>query len=89
MNLYMLAKELGLDRKAMMNVNFYGIGNYEDIDRDLNFIKLKIPNFQGKNNPDTYLEWEKKVDWTFYYHSYSEQKKVKLVVIDFMEYAMI
>jgi hypothetical protein len=72
MNLYLLAKELGLDHRDMMNVNFYGMGNYEDMDGDLNSIKLKIPNFQGKNNPDAYLEWEKKVDWTFYYHSYSE-----------------
>jgi hypothetical protein len=37
-------------------VNFYGMGNYEDMDRDLNSIKLKIPNFQGKNNPESYLE---------------------------------
>jgi len=72
MNLYLLAKELGLDCRDMMNVNFCGMGNYEDMDGDLNSIKLKIPSFQGKNNPDAYLEWEKKVDWTFYYHSYSE-----------------
>ena len=46
--------------KARRNVNFRGMGNYEDMDRDT--IKLKIPNFQGKNDLDAYLEWEKKVD---------------------------
>ncbi|GKV47177.1 hypothetical protein SLEP1_g54096 [Rubroshorea leprosula] len=29
-------------------------------DRDLGNIKMKIPPFQGKNDPDVYLEWEKK-----------------------------
>jgi len=35
------------------------------MDGDLDTIKLKIPNFQGKNDPEAYLEWEKKVDWIF------------------------
>jgi hypothetical protein len=78
----------GLNR-ARRNVNFHGIGTYEDMDGDLDTIKLKIPNFQGKNDPEAYLEWEKKVDWIFDCHSYSEQKKVKLVIIEFTEYALI
>ena len=57
---------------ARRNVNFHGMGNYEDIDGDT--IKLKISNFQGKNDLGAYLEWEKKVDWIFYCHSYSKQK---------------
>jgi len=55
----------------------------------LDAIKLKIPSFQGKNDPEAYLEWEKKVDWIFDCHNYSEAKKVKLVVIKFMDYALI
>jgi hypothetical protein len=43
-------------------VNSHGIGNYEDVDGDLNSIKPKIPNFEGKNDLEAYLEWEKKVD---------------------------
>ncbi|KAG5253258.1 gag protein [Salix suchowensis] len=43
----------------------------------------------GKNDPEAYLEWEKKVNWIFDCHSYSEQKKVKLVMIEFIEYVMI
>jgi len=55
----------------------------------LDAIKLKIPSFQGKNDPEAYLEWEKKVDWIFYCHNYLEVKKVKLVVIEFTDYALI
>jgi len=40
-------------------VNFLGMGNCEDMDGDLDTIKLKIPNFQDKNDPEAYLEWEK------------------------------
>jgi hypothetical protein len=32
------------------------MGNYENVDGDLDLIKLKIPNFKGKNNPEAYLE---------------------------------
>ena len=49
-------------------MNFHGMGNYEDVDGDLDTIKLKIPNFQGKNDPKAYLKWEKKADWIFYCH---------------------
>ena len=59
------------------------------VDGDLDAIKLKIPSFQGKNDLETYLEWEKKVDWIFYCHNYSKAKKVKLVVIEFTDYALI
>jgi hypothetical protein len=52
-------------------VNFRGMGNYEDVDGDLDTIKVKILNFQCKNDPKAYLEWEKKVDWIFDCHSYS------------------
>jgi len=40
-------------------VNFYGRGNYENVDGNLDSIKLIIHNFQGKNDLDAYLEWEK------------------------------
>jgi len=61
----------------------------DDYDGDLDTIIPKFPNFQGKNDPEVYLEWEKKVDWIFDCHKYSEQKKVKLVIIAFTEYALI
>ena len=69
--------------------NVFSVGGHDDLDGDLDAIKLKIPSFQGKNDPETYLEREKKVDWIFYCHNYSEVKKVKLVVIEFTDYALI
>ena len=57
-------------------------------DRNLGNIKMKIPSFQGKNDPEVYLEWEKKVKFIFECHNYSEEKNVKLVVIEFTDYAI-
>ena len=36
-----------------------------------------------------YLEWERKVEHVFDCHNYSEEKKVKLVVVEFTDYASI
>ena len=56
---------------------------------NLGNIKMKVPSFQGKNNPEAYLEWEKKVELIFECHNYSEEKKVKLAIIEFTNYAII
>jgi hypothetical protein len=50
---------------------------------------MKIRSFQEKNDPEAYLEWEKKVELIFKCHNYSEEKKVKLAVIEFTDYAII
>ncbi|KAH9716808.1 hypothetical protein KPL71_021586 [Citrus sinensis] len=42
------------------------------------------PNVRGKNDPEAYLEWEKKVELVFDCHNYSEEKKVKLAAIEFL-----
>jgi hypothetical protein len=47
-------------------------------DNNLGGIKMKIPSFQ----------WEKKMEFVFDCHNYSETKKVKLAVIEFSEYAI-
>ncbi|RDX68431.1 hypothetical protein CR513_52584, partial [Mucuna pruriens] len=52
-------------------------------------IKMIIRVFQGKNDPELYLEWERKVEHVFDCHNYSEEKKVKLVVVKFTDYANI
>jgi hypothetical protein len=46
-------------------------------DRNLGNIKMKIPSFQGKNDPEAYLEWEKKVELISECHNYFKGKKVK------------
>lgn len=48
------------------------------VDRNTLSIKLTIPPFQGKNNRDSYIEWEREVDLVFDCHNYSNGKKVKL-----------
>ena len=58
-------------------------------DNNLSSIKIKIPSFQGNNDPKTYLEWERKVELVFYCHNYSENKKVNIVVIEFSDYTIV
>ena len=58
-------------------------------DGSLNNIKMKIPSFQGRNDPEIYLEWEKKMEFIFDCHNYSDAKKVKLVVIELTNYAIV
>jgi hypothetical protein len=57
-------------------------------DNNLGGIKMKIPSFQGRSDPEAYLESEKKMEFVFDCHNYSETKKVKLAVIEFSEYAI-
>ncbi|PON41003.1 hypothetical protein PanWU01x14_292920 [Parasponia andersonii] len=66
---------------------FRGARNQED--NSLGSIKIKIPSFQGKNNPEAYLEWEKKIELVFDCHNYSKIKKVKLAAIEFSDYAIV
>ncbi|XP_040957908.1 uncharacterized protein [Gossypium hirsutum] len=50
---------------------------------------MTIPPFQGKNDPESYLEWEKKMELVFECHNYSENKKVKLAAIEFSDYVIV
>ena len=58
-------------------------------DNNLGNFKMKIPSFQRRNDPEIYLEWERKVEMVFECHNYSDNKKVKLVVIEFSNYAIV
>ncbi|KAF1879709.1 hypothetical protein Lal_00044253, partial [Lupinus albus] len=40
-------------------------------------VKIKVPTFIGKNDPEAYLEWELKMEQVFECNSYQENKKVK------------
>jgi hypothetical protein len=57
----------------------------DGVDRNLGSIKMKIPSFKGRTDPEAYLEWEKKIEC----HNFSKEKKVKLAVIEFTDYAII
>ncbi|KAH7650604.1 hypothetical protein IHE45_U000300 [Dioscorea alata] len=59
------------------------------VDNNLGSIKMRIPAYQGKSDPEAYLEWEKKMELVFNFHNYSEMKKVKLAAIEFTDYAIV
>ena len=59
------------------------------VDGNLGNIMMKIPSFQSRNDPEAYLEWEKKVELIFDCHNYFEAKKLKLGVIEFTNSAII
>jgi hypothetical protein len=46
--------------RVRRNVNFHGMGDYKDMDGDLDTIKLKISNFQSKNDPEAYWNGTKR-----------------------------
>ena len=56
----------------------------DGVDRELSSIKMKIPQFEVKNDPELYLDWEKKVEHIIEFPNYSMEKKVKLAVIEFL-----
>ena len=49
---------------------------------------MKIPSFQGKSDPEAYLEWEKRIELVFDCQNYSEDQKVKLAAVEFTDYAI-
>uniref|UniRef100_A0A2N9G8V9 CCHC-type domain-containing protein n=1 Tax=Fagus sylvatica TaxID=28930 RepID=A0A2N9G8V9_FAGSY len=87
-----LASEVGSGRHRRVRRergHEWNPGGRDGVDRSLGNIKMKIPSFQGRTDPEVYLEWEKKIDLMFDCHNYSEEKKVKLAVIEFTNYAII
>ncbi|XP_024010472.1 uncharacterized protein LOC112085485 [Eutrema salsugineum] len=51
-------------------------------------VKVRIPSFQGSNDPEEYLEWEKKMELVFNCHEYTEENKVKVAPTEFTGYAL-
>ena len=62
-------------------------GDQPAIDDDITSIKMKIPSFEGKDNAEEYIEWERKVEQIFECHSYSSEKKSALAASEFKGYA--
>ena len=52
-------------------------------------VKLNIPSFKGKSDPEAYLEWELKIYHIFSCNTYEEAQKVKLAVSKFSDYALV
>ncbi|PKI74121.1 hypothetical protein CRG98_005500, partial [Punica granatum] len=80
------------DRDSVVS-NRRSTGRFREVrnrqDNNLGSIKMKIPSFQGKSDPEAYFEWEKKVEFVFDCYSNSEFRKVKLAAIEFSDYAIV
>ncbi|RDX93041.1 hypothetical protein CR513_24756, partial [Mucuna pruriens] len=80
----MRKKKRSIQMEDIMKMN-----EEEKMNQDVTITWMTIPAFQGKNDPELYLEWERKVEHVFDCHNYSEEKKVKLTVVKFIDYASI
>ena len=52
-------------------------------------IKLTIPEFNGTNNPDAYLEWELAVEQKFACHAFPANHQVRAATSEFTHFASI
>lgn len=52
-------------------------------------VKVKVPKFVGRNDPEAYLEWETKVEQIFSCYNYTDTQKVQVASIEFTDYALI
>lgn len=81
--------EMGRIRNKEGRFEMRGKNNNEDeVDGSMGNIKISIPPFKGMSDSKAYLEWENKVELIFECHNYSEKKKVKIVVLEFADYAI-
>jgi len=51
-------------------------------------VRVDLPYFHGKENVETYLDWEMKVEQLFVCHRVSEERKVPLTTLSFQGNAM-
>ena len=62
-----------------------GRRSYRD---ELAGLKLKIPPFHGKVDPDAYLEWEKKIEIIFNFQHYTNAQRIQIATTEFHDYAL-
>jgi hypothetical protein len=59
------------------------------VDEGIGRVKITIPPFSGRCEPEDYLEREMRVEQIFDAHRYTEEKKVQLAGIEFTVYALV
>eukprot|EP00256_Glycine_max_P065426 XP_025980021.1 uncharacterized protein LOC112998183 [Glycine max] len=52
-------------------------------------VKLNVPPFKGRSDPDAYLDWEMKTELIFSCNDYTDEQKVKLAAAEFSDYALV
>jgi len=55
---------------------------------NLKEVKVELPHFYGKEDVETYLYWEMRVEHLFAYNHVTEEKKVPLATLSFQDDAM-
>ena len=58
-------------------------------ERGVGGVNLKISTFYGRSDPKEYLKYESKIEHVFDCNNFSEERKLKLVVAEFCDYAII
>jgi len=66
-----------------------GRRNREQRSNPLQGVKVNIPPFTGKNDPEAYLSWELKLENVFACGDFDEEQKVKLAAAEFSHYALV
>nr|XP_027062822.1 uncharacterized protein LOC113689218 [Coffea arabica] len=56
---------------------------------ELKGLKIQVPAFKGKSDPEAYLEWEGRIEMIFDCYDYSEEQKVKVATVEFTNYALV
>ena len=64
-----------------------GLRDREDLD-GMAKVKLSIPSFNSKADPEVHLEWEARSDEIFRIHGFSDEKRVNLASLEFTDYAL-
>ncbi|RDY08476.1 hypothetical protein CR513_07286, partial [Mucuna pruriens] len=81
--------DMNMKKRSIQIDNIMKMKGEEEVNQDVTIIWMTIPTFQGKNDLEVYLEWERKVEHVFDCHNYSKEKRVKLATIKFIDYASI
>ncbi|KAL5137450.1 hypothetical protein HKD37_10G027811 [Glycine soja] len=80
----------GLEHQMNPNVGRVNDGSnrIERQDR-IEGVKLNVPSFKGRSDPDAYLDWEMKIQHAFSCNDYPKEQKVKLAAVTFSDYALV
>jgi len=55
----------------------------------INGVKLNVPPFKGRSDPNAYLDWEMKIQHVFSCNDYTEEQKVKLAATKLSNYVLV
>ncbi|VFQ85190.1 unnamed protein product [Cuscuta campestris] len=75
------------DEEVHPETNSSNTAREENHERGATDFKVDIPTFEGKNDPDDFLEWLEIVECVFDFKDVPEEKKVKIVALKFRKYA--